>query len=277
MTQIATASRAPLERSVIETQALKLREAHRQARPIPPLRADIPGAGIADAYAIQAENTGHWLKAGRALVGAKIGLTAKAVQRQLGVEQPDFGALFADMSVLDGDEIDAGRLIQPKVEAEVAFVLSRTPNVDRLTAAELIGSIAYILPAIEIVDSRIALWDISIIDTIADNASSGLFVLGSRPVAFDAADLRLCGMVMERNGEPVSFGAGAACLGHPLKAVAWLARQLAAFDQPLQEGDVVLSGALGPMTQVAPGDVFEARIHDVGTVQVSFAQEDDHA
>lgn len=273
MTETAAVDQTVLERSVIEAQALRLREAGQYARPIAPLHADIPAASVADAYAIQVENTAFWRGAGRTPIGAKIGLTAKAVQRQLGVDQPDFGTLFADMSVLDRDEVGLGRLIQPKVEAEVAFVLSRTPDVERLTAAELIRSIAFILPAIEIVDSRIANWDISIVDTIADNASSGLFVLGSRPVAYDAADLRLCGMVMERNGEPVAFGAGAACLGHPLNALAWLARRLAVVGQPLQEGDIVLSGALGPMTAVAPGDVFETRIEGAGAVKVSFARE----
>jgi 2-keto-4-pentenoate hydratase len=276
MTSQTVLSQPGLERARIELHARRLRDAHEQTRPISPLRIDLPEATIVDAYAIQAENTAFWQRAGRVAVGAKIGLTAKAVQRQLGVDQPDFGTLFADMSLLDGDEVAPGRLIQPKVEAEIAFVLSRAPNIDRLTAAELISSIAYVLPAIEIVDSRIEGWDISIVDTIADNASSGLFVLGTRPVPFDATDLRLCGMVLERNGEAVSFGAGAACLGHPLKAVAWLARRLASVGQPLKGGDIVLSGALGPMVAVEPGDVIETRIEDVGTVKVSFAKEDPH-
>jgi 2-keto-4-pentenoate hydratase len=194
------------------------------------------------------------------------------VQKQLGVGQPDFGMLFADMAVEDGATIEPGRLLQPKVEVEVAFVMRRAPNVGKLTTAELISSIDYVLPALEIVDSRIQGWDIGIIDTIADNASSGLFVLGTRPVPVSEVDLRLCGMVLEKNGEPVSFGAGAACLGHPLHALGWLARTLAAVGRPLEAGSVVLSGALGPMIAASPGDAFEGRIESVGAVRVRFAQ-----
>jgi len=270
-------SQPRLERSQIELYAHRLREARERVRPIPPIRMGVPSATIADAYAIQAENTDFWERAGRIAVGAKIGLTARAVQRQLGVDQPDFGTLFADMSVLDCDEVGSNRLIQPKVEAEVAFVLAHTPNIERLTVPELVSSIAYVLPAVEVVDSRIEGWDISIIDTIADNASSGLFVLGSRPVSLQSADLRLCGMVIELNGEEVSFGAGAACLGHPLKSIEWLVRQMDAIGRPLKGGDIVLSGALGPMISVAPGDVIEARIEGIGTVRVSFAKEDQRA
>jgi 2-keto-4-pentenoate hydratase len=177
------------------------------------------------------------------------------------------------MAVPDGDVVAAGRLLQPKVEAEIAFVLARTPNTDALTTAELIGCVDYALPAIEIVDSRIANWDIKFVDTVADNASSGLFVLGTRPVLLDALDLRLCGMVLEKNGDPTSFGAGAACLGNPLHALGWLAAKMAEVGRPLQAGDVILSGALGPMVPVAPGDAVEARIEGLGTVRVSFGRE----
>nr|WP_156681740.1 fumarylacetoacetate hydrolase family protein [Sphingomonas profundi] len=241
---------------------------------MPPIREAWPEATIADAYAIQAANTAFWEAEGRSVVGAKIGLTARAVQAQLGVDQPDFGQLFADMAINDGDTVAPGRLLQPKVEAEVAFVLGRTPDPARLTTAELIDSVAYALPAIEIVDSRIADWKIGIVDTVADNASSGLFVLGTSPVPLAALDLRLCGMVLEKNGEQVSFGAGAACLGNPLHALGWLAAKLAEVGRPLARGDVVLSGALGPMVAVAPGDTVEARIAGLGTVRVRFGKED---
>lgn len=237
---------------------------------IAPIRHALGEATIDLAYAIQAANTARWIGEGRSAVGAKIGLTAKAVQAQLGVDQPDFGILFADMAVEDGAVIPVGRLLQPKVEAEVAFVMARAPDATRLTTAELISSIDYILPALEIVDSRIQGWDIGIVDTIADNASSGLFVLGTRPVAIDAVDLRLCGMVLERNGEPASFGAGAACLGHPLHALGWLARTLSDIGRPLEAGSIVLSGALGAMVAAAPGDAFEARIEGIGGVRVRF-------
>ena len=195
------------------------------------------------------------------------------MQTQLGVDQPDFGHLFSDMAVLDGDTVPPGRLLQPKVEAEVAFVLSRAPDAARLTSAELIDCVAYALPAIEIVDSRIANWDIRIVDTVADNASSGLFVLGTAPVPLADIDLRLCGMVLEVNGEPVSFGAGAACLGNPLHALGWLAAKMSAVGRPLGRGDIVLAGALGPMAPVAPGDFVEARIEGLGAARVRFGKE----
>lgn len=255
-------------------QAVRLRQAYSTRQPIEPIRKELPAATIEDAYAIQAVNTSFWEAEGRKVVGAKIGLTAKTVQRQLGVDQPDFGILFADMAVGDGDIVPAGRALQPKVEAEIAFVLRRTPDPSRLTTAELIDSVAFALPAIEIVDSRIARWDISIVDTIADNASSGLFVLGTSPVALGEIDLRLCGMVLEKNGEPESFGAGAACLGNPLHALAWLVAKMASVGRPLGAGDLVLAGALGPMVAVAPGDSIEARIAGAGSVRVRFGNED---
>ncbi len=239
---------------------------------IPPIRNALDPATIDRAYAIQAVNTDRWLDDGRIVVGAKIGLTSRAVQAQLGVDQPDFGILFADMAVEDSTTIAPGRLLQPKVEAEVAFVMRRAPDIDRLTTAELLSSVDYALPALEIVDSRIAGWDIGIVDTIADNASSGLFVLGTTPVPLAGLDLRLCGMVLEKNGEPVSFGAGAACLGHPLHALGWLARTLAKVGRPLEAGSIVLSGALGPMTDARPGDVFETRIEGLGSARVRFGQ-----
>jgi 2-keto-4-pentenoate hydratase len=259
--------------SAIEQAAKRLRTAGEDRVPCAPVRDALPAATIEDAYAIQAANTAHWEARGRVVVGAKIGLTAKAVQAQLGVDQPDFGVIFADMAVLDGDVIAPGRLLQPKVEAEVAFVMARTPDAARLTTAELIGSVAYALPAIEIVDSRIADWNIRIVDTVADNASSGLFVLGTTPVPLADLDLRLCGMVLEKNGEPASFGAGAACLGNPLHALGWLAARMAEVGRPLVKGDVILSGALGPMVAVVPGDSVEAQIEGLGSVRVAFGKD----
>jgi 2-keto-4-pentenoate hydratase len=265
---VLSLTRATVERAAIDNQAARLRHAWEHRAPISPIRDALAGATVDDAYAIQAANTAQWEAAGRVVVGAKIGLTAKAVQQQLGVAQPDFGVLFADMALGDGDTVAAARLIQPKVEAEIAFVMARAPDTARLTVSELIGAIAYALPAIEIVDSRIAGWNIGIVDTIADNASSGLFVLGSRPVQLAELDLRLCGMVMEKNGEPLSFGAG-----NPLHALGWLARTMQSVGRPLGAGDIVLSGALGPMVAVVPGDAVEARIEGLGSVRVSFERE----
>lgn len=260
-----------LDGDAVAMQAAQIRNAYGLA-PIGPIRDAVPGANVEDAYAIQECNTRYWLEHGRVAVGAKIGLTARSVQKQLGVDQPDFGMLFADMAIPDGHTVAPGRLLQPKVEAEVAFVLARSPNPAALTAAELIGCVDYVLPAIEIVDSRISKWDIGIVDTVADNASSGLFVLGTRPARLNALDLRLCGMVLEKNGEPVSFGAGAACLGNPLHALGWLAAKMSEVGRPLRARDVVLAGALGPMVPVAPGDAIEARIEGLGTVRVGFSK-----
>ena len=238
--------------------AEQLRVVYDTGAPIPPIRDAI--ASAEEAYAVQDINTARWLDAGRRLVGRKIGLTSLAVQRQLGVDQPDYGMLFADMAVDDGAEIAAGRLIQPKVEAEIAFVLGDDlPSADT-TAAELLRAIDFAVAAIEVVDSRIAEWQISFHDTVADNGSSGLYVVGSRPVSMSAFDPIECGMVIERGGEPVSVGAGSACLGSPVSAAAWLARTMAAAGRPLAAGDTILSGALGPMVTAEPGDVFEARI-----------------
>ena len=169
--------------------------------------------------------------------------------------------------------MSAHRLIQPKVEAEVAFVIGRDLDDERLTIADISRAIEFALPAIEIVDSRIADWKIGILDTIADNASSGLYVLGATPKKLEGLDLRLAGMMMEHLGEPVSVGAGAACLGDPLSAMLWLAKTMARVGRPLKAGDTVLSGALGPMVPVAWGDVYEARIEGLGSVRAAFAKE----
>ncbi|MDX3904344.1 MAG: fumarylacetoacetate hydrolase family protein [Pigmentiphaga sp.] len=250
--------------------AQRLRGAHESRTAIDPIRDQLPAGDVDAAYAVQQANTDHWTQQGRRLVGRKIGLTSKAVQAQLGVDQPDYGMLFADMSVCDGEEVPLSTLIQPKVEAEIALVMERDLTQPLATMAELISSVAYALPAIEIVDSRIANWKISIVDTIADNASSGLFVLGNRPVKLGDFDARLCGMVMERNGDQVSIGAGAACLGNPLNAALWLARKMAERGNPLRAGDVVLTGALGPMVAVQGEEILEARIAGLGSVRAAF-------
>ena len=258
--------------STIQEAADLIFEASATGTPCHPVRDLIAEGGVEAAYAVQEINTKRWLDEGRRLVGRKIGLTSAAVQKQLGVDQPDYGMLYADMSVSDSEEIALDRLMQPKVEAEIAFVMGEALDSDQLTTADILSAVDYALVAIEIVGSRIAEWDIRITDTIADNASSGLFVLGNEPRSLSEFDTRLCGMVMERRGEPISVGAGAACLGSPVISALWLAQVMAKAGRPLQEGDIVLTGALGPMVPVEPGDVVEARINGLGSVRAAFAR-----
>ena len=259
-----------VEPKVIQDVAARLRQAAESGKPIPPILETLERGGVAAAYAVQQVNTDHALKQGRRLVGRKIGLTSKSVQKQLGVDSPDFGMLFADMALYDGEEVAMNRLMQPKVEAEIAFVLERDLIRPGATLADVVSAIAYALPAVEIVGSRIENWNIKLLDTVADNASSGLFVLGTQPRKLDQIDLRLCGMAMERRGEPVSFGAGVACLGNPLNAALWLARTMVEVGSPLKAGDIILSGALGPMVGASAGDVIDTRINGVGTVRAAF-------
>lgn len=249
--------------------ALKLRRAYSDG-PVPPLREALEPTDGKGAYAVQAINTRHWVESGRRIVGRKVGLTSKAVQTQLGVDQPDHGVLFSDMAVPDGGFLDPARTIQPKVEAEVAIVLKRGLDNPYAELRDVMCAADYALAALEIVDSRIADWKITFADTIADNGSSAGFVLSTTPRSLDGLDLRTCGMVLQVNGAVASTGVGAACLGHPLNAAAWLARTLSAAGEPLRAGDVILTGALGPMVALKPGDVVHADIGGLGSASFSF-------
>ncbi len=228
-------------------------------------------SGIDAAYAVAEINTRTRLEQGARIVGMKVGLTSRAVQQQLGVDQPDFGVLFDDMEFLNGQSIPMDRLVQPKVEAEVAFVMARDLPVGAPSYAEFLACVGYALPAIEVVDSVITDWKITLVDTVADNASSGLFVLGDQPVAIGHLSLADLGMQMDKNGETVSIGTGAACLGHPLRAAFWLARTMAARGSSLRAGQIILSGALGPMVPVAAGELITAQIGALGTVTCRMA------
>jgi 2-keto-4-pentenoate hydratase len=254
----------------IQEAAGLLREAGRTGAWIPPLRETYPGIDGAAAYAIQKINVERRVSEGRRIVGRKIGLTARAVQAQLGVDQPDFGILFDDMGYGDAEPIPVTMLQQPKIEAEIAFVIGRDIDSAEPTLVDVMKGIEYALPAMEIVGSRIASWNIKFVDTVADNASSAAYVLGSSPRKLSEFDVRMCGMAMTLRGEPVSTGAGVACLGNPLNAVLWLARTMARLGSPMRAGDLVLSGALGPMVAVKPGDIFETRINGLGTVKAVF-------
>jgi 2-keto-4-pentenoate hydratase len=250
---------------VLGLVAKRIREAYDTFEPIAPVRDDLASGGIEAAYAVQEINTTLWLDAGRRLVGRKIGLTSEAVQRQLRVDQPDFGALFADMCLADGEPVTS--VLQPRVEAEVALVLGRDLPEPDVTIAELLGAVDYLLPAIEVVGSRIAGWDITILDTIADNASCGMYVLGTRPVRPGDIELRDVGMSLEVDGKVASVGSGAACLGHPYRAALWLARRMVAEGTPLQAGDVLMTGALGPMADLGVGSSAVATLDGLGVVR----------
>lgn len=256
--------------NLIEVAATRLNTARSTGTPCSPIRDLIPDGTVADAYAIQQHNTQLALAEGRRLCGWKIGLTNPSVQRQLGVDQPDFGPIFADEAMLDDIPVSRELLLQPRVEAEVAFVLGRDLTDHPLTAVDVIRATEFVLPAIEIVDSRIAGWDISILDTVADNASSGLHVVGARPTLLRDVDLREAAMCMTAAGELISEGTGAGCLSHPVNAVVWLANTLLLLGQPLRAGDLVLSGALGPMVPVRRGETYEASITGLGSVRASF-------
>ncbi|GHF54939.1 2-keto-4-pentenoate hydratase [Amycolatopsis bartoniae] len=250
-----------------------LATAARTGTPCPPVRDLFADGDLDAAYDVQRLHTERVLAAGHRLVGRKIGLTSPAVQRQLGVDQPDYGALFSDMALDHDGTVAAGRLLQPKVEAEIALILGADLPGPGCSVADVRAATAFLAPALEIVDSRVAGWDITIVDTIADNASSGLFVLGDTREALDAVEPADVEMRLHRGTELVSQGTGRDCLGDPLNAAAWLATTLARRGDPLRAGDIVLTGALGPMVPAAPGDVFTARISGLGDVTISFEGE----
>ncbi len=258
-----------------KTMAERLQQAQSKRMPIPPLRdsvAELDAVARADlAYRVQQFNVDHALSQGRRVVGRKIGLTSLAVQNQIGVDQPDFGTLLDDMIYGDNEVVPMARLLQPKVEGEIALVLSKDLPHLHTTWIDIVSATAYVLPAIEIVDSRIADWKIGFFDTVADNASSGLVVVGGTPRKLEGLDLRDCQMEMKRGDEVVSRGAGFNCLGHPLNAAVWLARKMASLQQPLKAGDLILTGALGPMVAAKGGDRFEMQISGMGFVAAQFS------
>jgi 2-keto-4-pentenoate hydratase len=254
----------------IAAAAAALQKAWSTGQPCAPVRDLLPANDVAAAYAVQEVGTSRRLTEGRRLVGRKIGLTSRVVQQQLGVDQPDYGMLFDDMDAPLGDPIEWSRLHQPKVEAEVAFILGRDLDDTKLTTADVLASVDYAVAAIEVVGSRIANWNIRLVDTIADNASSGMFVLGHELRRLTDCDVVNASMRMTRGTEVVSTGNGSACMGSPLSAVLWLAKTAARLGKPLRSGDVVLSGALGPMVVVTPGDEYEARIDGLGSVKALF-------
>jgi 2-keto-4-pentenoate hydratase len=246
-------------------------QAEQTGVPVEPLTKQHPGLEISDAYAIQSKNIERHVAQGAQVCGRKVGLTARPMQQMLGVNEPDYGVLLDHMFVEDGDEIDRERLLQPRIEAELAFVMDKDLAGPGVTAARALTAIAGALPAVEIVDSRVADWQIKLVDTVADNASSGLLVVGGSLRKLAGLDLRLTGVVVTRNGDLADTGAGAAVLGNPARCVAWLANKLASFGASLRAGDVILPGAVHRMITVTPGDVFRAEFAYLGAVTARFS------
>lgn len=250
--------------------AKQLIEAEKKLVGTEPLTSVDPKLTVEQAYHIQLENIEGKLNEGNTIVGKKIGLTSKAMQNLLGVDEPDYGHLLSNMVVENGEEVPQEGILQPKVEAEIAFILKEDLKGPNITALDVIQATDYVLPAIEVVDSRVTDWKIKLADTIADNASSAYYVLGGKPCKLEDIDLELIGMVLSKNGKIVNTGVGAAALGNPVQCVAWLANRLADFDIPLRKGEVILSGALSAAVEAKAGDSFVARFAHIGEVSVRF-------
>lgn len=252
--------------SAIEETAAKLRAAYAPGAPIAPIHDAFKEGDLESAYAIQTANHRYWLDHGRRLVGRKIGLTAKALQKQWGVDHPMYGMLYADVDMSDG-VIDRTRLNAPRMEAEIAIVLQRDLPHPRLTLAEIMSAVDYAVPAFEVADSRIADWKFGIVDIIADNGANGAFVLGSTPRRLTDVDLNACSMTMYKNGTVATMGTAAASVGNILLGLKWLAEISAKDGTPLRVGDVVLTGSLGAIVPAAVGDVFESHVQGLGSVR----------
>ncbi|MGV6475634.1 2-oxopent-4-enoate hydratase [Azotobacter vinelandii] len=260
-----------MDNDKIERYGDELFEAFVARRSVPPLLGREPEMSIADAYRIQQRYVARRLESGERVVGKKIGVTSKAVQELLGVYQPDFGILTSGMLCREGDSIDLGALIQPKAEAELAFVLKHDLRGPGVTAMDVIHATDYVSPCFEIVDSRIDGWRIKIQDTVADNASCGVYVLGSAKGDPRRLDLSLAGMLLEKNGELFSTGVGAAVQGSPANAVAWLANTLGELGIPFEAGEVILSGSQSALVPVADGDELVCTVGGLGRCRVKFS------
>lgn len=242
-----------------------------ERRTIAPLTDQVPDITLEDAYRIQERFIARRLEAGERIVGKKIGATSKPVQQFLGVYQPDFGQLTSGMVFTDGATLDLNGLIQPKAEAELAFVLKEDLNGPGITAMDVIRATDYVVPCFEIVDSRIDDWKIKIQDTVADNASCGVYVLGETRGDPRKLDLTLAGMVLEKNGELYSTGVGAAVQGSPVNAVVWLANTLGELGIPFKAGEVILSGSQSQLVPVVDGDELVCTVGGLGSCRVKFS------
>ena len=260
-----------MDQDKINAYGDELYEAWVARRPVGPLREREPGITIEDAYRIQERFVARRVAAGERIVGKKIGATSKPVQDFLGVYQPDFGMLLSGMVYQEGDTIPLDTLIQPKAEAELAFVLKADLKGPGITAMDVIRATDYVLPCFEIVDSRITAWNIKIQDTVADNASCGVYVLGKSKGDPRRLDITLAGMVLEKNGELFSTGVGAAVQGSPANAVAWLANTLGELGIPFLAGEVILSGSQSALVPVVGGDELVCTVGGLGSCRVQFS------
>lgn len=253
-----------------EEAARALRQAESSRQAIAPIAPRWPELDVSDAYAIQQLNVEQRVAAGASIRGHKVGLSSRAMQEMMGVHEPDYGHLLDDMFVFEGHRVAIEELLQPRVEIEVAFVLGAPLPGRGCNVADVLRATEFVLPAIEIIDSRIADWAIGIVDTIADNASSAKVVLGGNPVRLEDIDVRRIGASLQRNGEIVETGTAAAVLGNPATAVAWLARTVAGFGVSLEAGHVILPGSCTRAATVAAGDSVRADFDELGPVDVTF-------
>lgn len=259
-----------MDSNTIAMYGKELFDAWKSCKTVPPLVQREPEITIQDAYGIQLTFIKHRLDVGEKIVGKKIGVTSEAVQDMLGVYQPDFGQLTSNMIFYEDDVIDISRLIQPKIEAELAFILKEDLKGPGITAADVIKATDYVVPCFEVIDSRITDWKIKIQDTIADNASCGVFVLGNKKGDPRRLDISLAGMLLEKNGELVSTGVGAAVQGSPANAVAWLANTLGLLDIPFKAGEIILSGSQSILVPIVDGDTFVCTVGGLGSCTAKF-------
>jgi len=249
----------------------ELYEAHVNRTQIKPLTQRFDDISIDDAYHISIQMLERRLQSGERVIGKKIGITSKAVQQMLNVNQPDFGFLTQAMAYSEGQEMPISeKLIQPKAEGEIAFILKKDLIGPGITNADVLAATDCVMPCFEVVDSRIDNWNIKIEDTVADNASCGLFILGDQAISPRKIDLSTCGMVVEKNGAIISTGAGAAAMGNPVNCVTWLANTLGKFGIALKAGEVILSGSLVPLEPVVAGDFMRVSIGGMGSTSLRF-------
>src|ERR1700757_1575646 len=250
--------------------AADLAQAERSREPIAPLTAGHPDIDVVDAYEIQLINIRQRVAEGARVVGHKVGLSSKAMQEMMGVDEPDYGHLLDDMFVFEDEEVDTSGLCYPRVEVEVGFILGASLPAPGCNAADVLRATEYVVPAIEIIDSRIRDWKIALCDTIADNASSCRVVLGARATRIDRVDLRTVGATLRRNGTIIATGSAGAVLGNPVTAVAWLANKVHRFGVKLEAGHVILPGSCTRAYDVAPGDNLRADFDTLGGVSINF-------